>query len=141
MADQSLWPAIDRISSKSRLLNCETAGYEHVQVAEQIREILLRYTEFETLEQQELPDVDKQVLRRAQRIQKFLTQPFFVAEAYTDIPGEYVEIAETVSGFKDLLEGRYDDLPEEAFSFVGRIDEANEKAKNNREQGRGESSL
>jgi F-type H+/Na+-transporting ATPase subunit beta len=135
MADQSLWPAIDRFSSKSRLLNSEAAGYEHVQVAEQIREILLRYTEFETLEQQELSDTDKQVLRRAQRIQKFLTQPFFVAEAYTDIPGEYVEIAETVSGFKDLLAGRYDDLPEQAFYFVGRIDEAIEKAKSNREQG------
>ncbi len=141
MADQSLWPAIDRFSSKSRLLNSEAAGYEHVQVAEQIREILLRYTEIETLEQQELSDADKQVLKRAQRIQKFFTQPFFVAEAYTDIPGEYVKIAETVSGFKDLLAGRYDDLPEQAFYFVGRIDEAIEKAKSNREQGRGESSL
>jgi F0F1-type ATP synthase beta subunit len=121
--------AIDRISSKSRLLNSEAAGYEHVQVAEQIREILLRYAELETLELQDLSDANKQVLRRAQRIQKFFTQPFFVAEAYTDIPGEYVKIAETVSGFKDLLAGRYDDLPEQAFYFVGRIDEAIEKAK------------
>ena len=135
MADQSLWPAIDRISSKSRLLNSEAAGYEHVQVAEQIREILLRYAELKTLERQELSDANNQVLRRAQRIQKFFTQPFFVAEAYTDIPGEYVERAETVSGFKDLLEGRYDDLPEKAFSFVGRIDEVIEKAKSNGEQG------
>jgi F-type H+-transporting ATPase subunit beta len=129
MADQSLWPAIDRISSKSRLLNSEVVGYEHVQVAGQIREILLRCAELETLEPQDLSDANKQVLRRAQRIQKFFTQPFFVAEAYTDIPGEYVKTAETISGFKDLLAGRYDDLPEQAFYFVGRIDEAIEKAK------------
>ncbi len=135
LADQSLWPAIDRISSKSRLLNSESVGYEHVQVAEQTREILLRYAELETLEQQELSDADKQALRRARRIQKFFTQPFFVAETYTDIPGEYVKIAETVSGFKDLLAGQYDDLPEQAFYFVGSIDEAIEKAKSNREQG------
>lgn len=135
MADQSLWPAIDRISSKSRLLNSEAVGYEHVQVAEQIREILLRFAELETLEQQELSDADKQILRRAQRIQKFFTQPFFVAEAYTDIPGEFIKVAETVGGFKDLLAGRYDDLPEQAFYFVGRIDEAIEKAKSNKKQG------
>ena len=124
MADQSLWPAIDRISSKSRLLNSEAVGYEHVQVAEQIREILLRYAELETLERQELSGADKQVLRRAQRIQKFFTQPFFVAEAYTDTPGEFVKVEETVKVFKELLEGLYDDLPDQAFYFVGGIDEA-----------------
>lgn len=128
MADQSLWPAIDRISSKSRLLKNEVVGYEHVQVAVQVREILQRYAELETLELQELSDADKQILRHAQRIQKFFTQPFFVAEAYTDIPGEYVKVEETVRGFKELLAGRYDDLPEQAFYFVGGIDEAVAKA-------------
>lgn len=124
MADQSLWPAIDRILSKSRFLKNAVVGYEHVQVAVRMREILQRYTELETLEKQELSDADKQFLRRGQRIQKFFTQPFFVAEAYTDIPGEYVEIEKTVNAFKELLEGRYDDLPEHAFYFVGDIDEA-----------------
>ncbi len=124
IADQSLWPAVDRLLSSSRLLNSGVVSSEHAQVAGQVLELLRRYAELETRELQELSDADKQVFRRAQRIQKFFTQPFFVAEAYTDIPGEYVKMEETVKGFKELLEGRYDDLPEEAFYFVGGIDEA-----------------
>lgn len=124
MAEQSLWPAVDRHLSGSRLLNGGVVGSEHAQVAGQVRELLRRCAELETREPQGLSDADKQLFRRAQRIQKFFTQPFFVAEAYTDIPGEYVKMDETVKGFKELLEGRYDDLPEQAFYFVGDIDEA-----------------
>jgi F-type H+/Na+-transporting ATPase subunit beta len=124
IADQSLWPAVDRLLSNSRLLTNEVVGFEHVQLALKVREILRQYADLETLERQELSDANTQALRRAQRIQKFFTQPFFVAEAYTDIPGEYVKVEETVRGFKELLAGRYDDLPEQAFYFVGGIDEA-----------------
>jgi F-type H+-transporting ATPase subunit beta len=129
MADQSLWPAIDRLLSNSRLLTNEVVGFEHVQLALQIREILQKYVDLETLEHQELLDVDTQVIRRAQRIQKFFTQPFFVAEAYTDIPGEYVKVEETVRGFKGLVAGQYDSLTDQAFYFVGGINEAVAKGK------------
>jgi F-type H+-transporting ATPase subunit beta len=131
MADQSLRPAIDRLLSNSRLLNSSVVGDEHIQVAQKVRELLLHYTEFETLELQELPDADKQLFGRALRIQKFFTQPFFVAEAYTEIPGEYVKVEETIKDFKGLLEGQYDDVPEQAFYFVGGIDEVMAKSHTN----------
>jgi F-type H+/Na+-transporting ATPase subunit beta len=129
MADQSLWPAIGRILSNSRFLTNEMVGFEHVQLALQTREIIQQYADLETLQQQELPDADTQVFRRAQRIQKFFTQPFFGAEAYTDIPGEYVKVEETVKGVSELLAGQFANLPEQAFYFVGGIDEAVAKAR------------
>ena len=135
MADQSLWPAIDRLLSSSRLLTNEVVGFEHVQLALQIREILLQYAELETLEQQELPDAETQVISRAHRIQKFFTQLFFVAEASTDTPGEYVKLKDTVRDFKRLVAGQYDSLPEQAFYFVGGIDEAVAKGKRMSELG------
>jgi F-type H+/Na+-transporting ATPase subunit beta len=131
MADQSLWPAIDRLLSNSRLLNSSVVGDEHVQVAQNVRELLLHYAKFQTLEQQERSDADSQLLGRTQRIQKFFTQPFFVAEAYTEIPGEYVKVEVTVKDLKELLEGRYDNLSEQAFYFVGGIDEAVAKSHTN----------
>lgn len=129
MADQSLWPAIDRLLSNSRLLRNEVVGFEHVQLALQVREMLRQYADHETSEQQELSDADTHAFRKAQRIQKFFTQPFFVTEAYTDIPGEYVTIEETVRGFKELIAGQYNSLPEQAFYFVGGIEEAVAKAR------------
>ena len=128
MAKRDLWPAVDRLLSSSRLLDRDAFDSEHVQVARQVLEVLRRYAELETKEQQELSDADKELSRRAVKIQYFFTQPFFVAEAYTEIPGEYVRVEDTVKGFKELLEGRYNDLPDKAFYFVGGVDEAIAKA-------------
>jgi F-type H+-transporting ATPase subunit beta len=131
MADQSLWPAIDRLMSNSLMLDSSIVSDEHVQVAQNVRELLHYYIEFQMLEQQEKTDANTQLIRRAKRIQNFFTQPFFVAEAYTEIPGEYVKVDETIKAFKELLEGRYDDLQEQAFYFVGGIDEAVAKSRTN----------
>ena len=129
MAQQSLWPAVDRLVSTSVLLDNGSVGVEHVQVAQQVRQLLLRYTELQDVQDTEaLSPTDRQVLIRGQRVQKFFMQPFFVAEAYTDIPGEYVNLATTIQNFKELLAGRYDDIPVEAFSFVGTIAQALAKA-------------
>lgn len=128
MATRDLWPAVDRLLSSSRLLDSGAVDSEQVQVARQVQEALRRYAELEMKEQQELSDADKELARRAVKIQYFFTQPFFVAEAYTEIPGEYVKVEDTVKGFKELLEGRYDDLPDQAFYFVGGVAEAIAKA-------------
>jgi F-type H+-transporting ATPase subunit beta len=106
------------------LLESAAVSEEHRQVARQVRELLQRYASS--------PDTsaeDQQMVKRARRVQLFLTQPFFVAEAFTDIPGEFVPLAETLKGCKALLEGRYDDVPEQAFYFVGTIEQALAKAK------------
>jgi F-type H+/Na+-transporting ATPase subunit beta len=110
------------------LLDSGAVDSEHVQVAREVLEVLRRYAEIEMKEQQELSDADKELARRAVKIQYFFTQPFFVAEAYTEIPGEYVVVEETVKGFKELLEGHYEDLPDKAFYFVGGVNEAIAKA-------------
>ncbi|HEX6480068.1 MAG TPA: hypothetical protein VF043_14595 [Ktedonobacteraceae bacterium] len=124
LAKQNIWPAIDRIASRSRLLESDTVSEEHRQIARQVRELLQRYTS-----SQATSVGDQQMVKRAQRVQLFLTQPFFVAEAFTDIPGEFVPLAETLKGCKELLEGRYDDVPVEAFRFVGTIEQALAKAR------------
>jgi F-type H+/Na+-transporting ATPase subunit beta len=124
LAKQNIWPAIDRLASHSRLLESDAVSEEHRQVARQVRELLQRYASS--------PDTsaeDQQMVKRARRVQLFLTQPFFVAEAFSDIPGEFVPLAETLKGCKALLEGRYDDVPEQAFYFVGTIEQALAKAK------------
>ena len=124
LAKQNIWPAIDHIASRSRLLESDAVSEEHVQIAQQVRALLQRYASS--------PDASvegQQMVKRARRVQLFLTQPFFVAEAFTDIPGEFVPLAETLKGCKELLEGRYDDLPEQAFYFVGTIEQALAKAK------------
>jgi F-type H+/Na+-transporting ATPase subunit beta len=130
LAKQNIWPAVDRMKSTSRLLERSSGDglpgpiEEHRQVAQQVRELLQRYATSQATSTE-----DQQMVKRAQRVQLFLTQPFFVAEAFTDIPGEFVPLAETLKGCKELLEGRYDDVPVEAFRFVGTIEQALAKAK------------
>jgi len=127
LARQNLWPAIDRLLSNSRLLESSAVSSEHSQVARQIRSLLQRAQELQG--QQNLSPEDQPVVKRAANIQQFFTQPFFVAEPFTEIPAEYVNIAHTIKDFKELLEGRYDDLPEQAFSFTGTIDQVLARSK------------
>jgi F-type H+/Na+-transporting ATPase subunit beta len=133
LAEQALFPAVDPLSSASNILQPELVGEEHYQVARGVQKVLQRYKELQDiiaiLGIDELSDDDKRVVSRARRIQRFLTQPFFVAEQFTNVPGKYVTIQETIQGFKEILEGKHDDLPEQAFYMVGTIEEAVEKAK------------
>ncbi|RKY59148.1 MAG: F0F1 ATP synthase subunit beta [Candidatus Latescibacterota bacterium] len=130
---QAFYPAVDPLESTSRMLDPRIVGEEHYRVAREVQRILQRYKELQDiiaiLGVEELSDEDKVIVARARRIQRFLTQPFFVAEQFTQIPGKYVPLEETVKGFKGLVEGEYDDLPEQAFYMVGTIDEALQKAK------------
>ena len=133
LADQVLYPAVDPLASSSRILDPRVVGDEHYDVAQQVQQILQRYRDLREiiaiLGIDELSDEDRIVVARARRIQLFLTQPFTVGEVYTGIPGEYVNIEDTVRGFKELVEGVHDDLPEQAFYMVGPIEQAVEKAK------------
>jgi len=133
MADQGLYPAVDPLSSSSRILDPRVVGNEHYQVAQRVQEVLQRYRDLREiiaiLGIDELSDEDKLVVARARKIQFFLTQPFTVAEAFTGISGEYVKIEDTVRGFKGLVEGEYDDVPQQAFYLIGGIEQALEKAK------------
>ncbi len=133
LADQVLYPAVDPLASSSRILDPRVVGDEHYDVAQQVQQILQRYRDLREiiaiLGIDELSDEDRIVVARARRIQLFLTQPFTVGEVYTGIPGEYVSIDDTVRGFKELVEGVHDDLPEQAFYMVGPIEQAVEKAK------------
>ncbi|HEY3314697.1 MAG TPA: F0F1 ATP synthase subunit beta [Bacillota bacterium] len=128
-----LYPAVDPLASFSRILEPGVVGADHYQAARGVQQILQRYVELQDiiaiLGMDELSDADKQTVARARRIQKFLTQPFQVAREFTGREGEYVKIADTVRGFKEILEGRYDDLPEDGFYNVGSIEQAVEKAK------------
>jgi len=132
LADQGLYPAVDPLASSSRVLDPRVVGEEHYQVTQRVQEILQRYRDLREiiaiLGIDELSDEDRLVVARARRIQLFLTQPMFVAEAYTGRSGEYVKIEDTVKGFKGLVEGEYDELPEQAFYMVGTIEQAVEKA-------------
>ena len=129
LAKQDLWPAIDRLATWSHLLESGFVNTEHVQVAQVVKQLLRRYAELhQHADVGSLSAADQQVEHRATKVQFFLTQPFSVAEAYTDLPGEYVPVEETVKSFKALLEGRYDAVPDEAFYFVGTIDQALAKA-------------
>jgi F-type H+-transporting ATPase subunit beta len=133
LADQGLYPAVDPLASSSRILDPRVVGDEHYQVAQRVQEVLQRYRDLREiiaiLGIDELSDGDKVVVQRARKIQFFLTQPFTVAEAFTGMPGQYVKIEDTVRGFKGLVEGEYDELPEQAFYMIGGIDQAVEKAK------------
>ncbi|PDO10384.1 MAG: F0F1 ATP synthase subunit beta [Candidatus Reconcilbacillus cellulovorans] len=133
IADLGIYPAVDPLASTSRILTPEVVGEEHYNVAQGVKRILQRYRELldiiAILGMDELSEEDKLIVHRARRIQQFLSQPFHVAEAFTGQPGKYVPVKETVRSFKEILEGKHDDLPEEAFRFVGTIDEAVEKAK------------
>ncbi|MFB6351060.1 MAG: F0F1 ATP synthase subunit beta [Bradymonadaceae bacterium] len=133
MAQQGLYPAVDPLDSTSNILSPEVVGEEHYQVARQVQEILQRYEELQDviaiLGMDELSPEDKLTVDRARKIQRFLTQPFHVAEQFTGMEGKYVELDETIAGFKALINGEVDDLPEQAFFLVGTLDEAKEKAK------------
>lgn len=133
LAELGIYPAVDPLESTSVLLDPKIIGEEHYYVARSVKEILQKYKELQDiiniLGMEELSDEDKIVVNRARRIQRFLSQPFFVAEEFTGREGKYVHLEDTIKGFKGLVEGEYDDLPEQAFFMVGTIEEAIEKAK------------
>lgn len=128
-----IYPAVDPLESNSRILSPEIVGNEHYQVARQVQSILQRYVELQDIiaimGMDELSDEDKLTVSRARKIQRFLSQPFSVAEQFTGMKGKYVPIKETIRGFKEIIEGKHDDLPESVFLFVGTIDEAVEKGR------------
>jgi len=135
IASQGIYPAVDPLESTSRILSPTVLGEEHYNVAKEVQRILQRYKELMDIIAimgiDELSDEDKLLVQRARKIQRFLSQPFFVSEKFTGIEGTYVPLSETIRGFKEIIEGKHDDLPESAFLFVGTIDEAIEKAKRN----------
>ena len=132
IASQGIYPAVDPLESTSRILSPEILGEEHYSVAREVQRILQRYQELmdiiAIMGMDELSDEDKLLVQRARKIQRFLSQPFDVSEKFTGFAGKYVPLAETIRGFKEIIEGKHDDLPESAFLFVGTIDEAVEKA-------------
>ena len=131
--EQGLYPAVDPLTSTSRILDPNIVGEEHHQVAREVQRVLQRYKDLQDviaiLGIEELSDEDKLTVARARKIQRFLSQPMFVAEVFTGRQGRYVPVAETVRGFKEILEGKHDELPEQAFYMVGTIEEAVEQAK------------
>ena len=133
IASLGIYPAVDPLDSTSRILTPEIVGREHYEVARKVQSILQRYKELQDIiaimGMDELSDEDKQIVARARKVQRFLSQPFYVAEQFTGMEGRYVPLKETIRGFKEIIEGQHDDLPESAFLFVGTIDEAVEKAK------------
>ena len=133
IASQGIYPAVDPLDSTSRILTPEVVGQEHYNVARQVQSILQRYRELQDIiaimGMDELSDEDKKSVARARKVQRFLSQPFSVAEQFTGMEGRDVPLQETIRGFKEICEGKHDDLPESAFLFVGTIDEAVEKAK------------
>ena len=139
LSEQGLYPAVDPLASTSRILEPSVVGEEHYQTAREVQQVLQRYRDLQDiiaiLGVDELSDEDRQIVARARKIQRFLTQPMFVAEAFTGQPGRYVPVKDTVTGFREILDGKHDDLPEQAFYMVGTIDEAVEKAKKMREEG------
>ena len=133
LTELGLYPAVDPLDSTSTILDPKEIGAEHYRVAREVQRVLQRYKDLQDiiaiLGMEELSDEDKLTVSRARKIQKFLSQPFFVAETFTGQEGQYVPLAETIRGFKEILEGKHDDLPEQAFYMVGGIEEAVEKAK------------
>lgn len=134
IAELGIYPAVDPLDSTSRQLDPLLVGHEHYHVARSVQSILQRYKELKDiiaiLGMDELSEEDKLIVARARKIQRFFSQPFFVAEVFTGAPGKYVPLKETIRGFKGIIDGEYDHLPEQAFYMVGTIDEAVEKAKN-----------
>ncbi len=132
IAEKGIYPAVDPLDSTSRMLDPAVVGEEHYKVARGVQTTLQKYKDLQDiiaiLGMDELGEEDKQIVERARKIEKFLSQPFFVAEVFTGSPGKYVTLEETIEGFKGILEGKYDDLPENAFYMVGNIQEAIEKA-------------
>ncbi len=128
ISELGIYPAVDPLDSTSRMLDPMVVGEEHYQVARQVQQTLQRYKSLQDiiaiLGMDELSEEDKLTVARARKIQRFLSQPFFVAEAFTGSPGKYVRLEDTIKGFSEIIEGRHDDLPETAFYMVGTIDEA-----------------
>lgn len=133
IASMGIYPAVDPLDSSSRILTADVVGTEHYEVARTVQSILQKYKDLQDiiaiLGMDELSDEDKLTVARARKIQNFLSQPFSVAEQFTGMPGKYVPVAETIRGFREILDGKHDDLPESAFLFAGTIDEVVEKAK------------
>ncbi|MCL2036690.1 MAG: F0F1 ATP synthase subunit beta [Oscillospiraceae bacterium] len=133
IASMGIYPSVDPLDSTSRILTPKIVGDEHYEVARAVQSILQRYNELQDiiaiLGMDELDDDDKTLVARARKIQRFLSQPFFVAEAFTGMEGKYVPLSETIRGFKEIIEGKHDDIPESAFLFVGGIDDVIAKAK------------
>jgi F-type H+-transporting ATPase subunit beta len=133
IAELGIYPAVDPLDSTSRILDPQVIGEEHYKIARDVQFILQRYKDLQDiiaiLGMDELSEEDKLVVARARKIQKFLSQPFHVAEVFTGSPGKYVELKDTIKGFKEIIEGKHDSLPEQAFYLVGTIEEAIEKAK------------
>lgn len=132
IVEMGIYPAVDPLTSNSRILSPDVVGDDHYNAAHEVQRILQRYRELQDiitiLGIEELPEADKEIVLRARRIQRFLSQPNFVAEQFTGIPGEYVPVAETVRAFKEIIEGRHDNVPEQAFMMVGSIDDVLKKA-------------
>ncbi|MBI5747075.1 MAG: F0F1 ATP synthase subunit beta [Nitrospirae bacterium] len=132
LAELGIYPAVDPLDSTSRILDPKIVGEEHYEAAREVQSILQRYKDLQDiiaiLGMDELSDVDKILVARARKIQRFLSQPFFVAEAFTGSPGKYVKLKDTIKGFKEIIAGKHDNLPEQAFYMVGTIDEVLEKA-------------
>src|SRR5574344_2781254 len=133
IASLGIYPAVDPLESSSRALDPNILGEEHYNVTKKVLEILQKYKELQDiiaiLGMDELSEEDKETVNRARKIQKFLSQPFFVAEQFYGIPGKYVKVSDTIKGFKEIIEGKHDNIPEQAFYMVGTIEEAVEKAK------------
>jgi F-type H+-transporting ATPase subunit beta len=132
IAELGIYPAVDPLASTSRILDPRVIGDEHYAVARSVKQVLQRYKDLQDiiaiLGIDELSEDDKLTVARARKIQKFLSQPFFVGEQFTGLKGKYVSVADTVRGFKEIVEGKHDALPEQAFFMVGTIEEAVEKA-------------
>lgn len=134
VVEQGIYPAIDPLESSSRSLEASIVGSEHYQVAQAVKNILQQYKELQDivaiLGMDDLSEDDKKIVSRARKVQQFLSQPFYVAEKFTSIPGRYVTIEETLQGFREIIEGEHDDIPEGFFLNVGSIDEVVEKYRN-----------
>ena len=127
LTELGLYPAVDPLDSSSTILDAEIIGEDHYNVAREVQRVLQRYKDLQDiiaiLGMEELSDEDKQTVGRARRIQRFLTQPFYVGEVFTGIPGKYVSLQDTITGFREILDGKHDDKPESAFYMKGTIDE------------------
>ncbi|NLN05930.1 MAG: F0F1 ATP synthase subunit beta, partial [Clostridiaceae bacterium] len=133
IVEMGIYPAVDPLSSSSRILEASIVGSEHYNVSRSVKSLLQRYQDLQDIVAilgiDELSEEDKKIVNRARKVQRFLSQPFYVAEKYTQIPGRYVPIEETVRGFREIIEGVHDDIPEGFFLNVGTIDEVVERYK------------
>src|SRR5687767_12790492 len=137
ISEKGIYPAVDPLDSTSTILKADVVGQEHYDVATQVKEILQRYKELQDiiaiLGIDELSDEDKLIVQRARKVERFLSQPFFVASQFTGLEGKYVPVADTVRSFKEIVDGKHDDIPERAFLMKGTIDEVVEGARGARE--------